>query len=98
MSIFRVDAFFRGNINTQASYVNPDGVSSLILVIKDETYSEIGAGDIRKANKHLTVTCRTEDVEDADNRATISMEGTTYNIMKVEPTGTGLTMLDLSAD
>lgn len=47
-------------------------------------------------NKSPVATCRTSDVSDANNTATLQVNNVTYKVINAEPDGTGITRLILS--
>ena len=55
-------------------------------------------GEVGVAAASPRAYCRTEDVSTAAVDDTLVIDGTTYNVIAVEPDGTGVTVLVLSKD
>ena len=67
-----------------------------ITVIFDEPYIGLDAnGQVSVESQTPTVLCRASDVSNATHAASIVISGITYNVVGVQPDGTGFTMLAL---
>ena len=74
-----------------------DGANPVnIMVVFDEPYIGLDAGgQVTVESQTPTALCRSSDVSNADHAATIVISGTTYNVVGVQPDGTGFTILAL---
>jgi len=73
------------------------GNSKKINVIFDsEYYQSQLVGDVGIANADPQVLCKTIDVTNITQGASLVISGTTYYVTSVEPDGTGMTRLVLS--
>ena len=82
-----------------ATYKNSAGDAKAIKVIHDEQmYDPAQIYDATVANSKTQVHAKSDDVSDADNRATLIIGTTTYKVVDVKKDGTGLTTLTLSLD
>jgi hypothetical protein len=77
-----------------------DGESAVsITVIFDKPYIGVGEnGEVVVEQSNPTCLCRASDVSNADHAATIVIESVTYNVVGVQPDGTGFTILELQVN
>lgn len=69
-----------------------------IQIIFDNEYVAQLTGEVPVASASPRATCRTADVEDAVQGDRLKVGTVTYNVIGVEPDGTGVTVLVLSKD
>lgn len=94
-----VDDFFEDNEDTvDALYTNAAGAAKHIRVIFDRENSTITMGAVDVQSALPTARCRTKDVQDADNGATLVIEEVTYHVKETHVDATGVTLLALSRD
>jgi hypothetical protein len=79
-------------------YTNPSGAKKTIAAIYDAPFQPITIEGVVYQSSQPKVACKTDDVLDATNNSTVNVRGTSYNVIAVEPDGTGLTVLILSKD
>lgn len=79
-----------------ATYTADGESPTSITVIFDKTYLGVDAGgEVTVESNNPVALCRTSDVSDADHAATLVINSVTYNVVGVQPDGTGLTHLEL---
>ena len=87
------------DFGVSATYTPDGGSPSPITVIFDKPYVGVdAAGEVVVESTNPTCLCRTSDVSDADHAATIEVDSVTYNVVGVQPDGTGFTILELQVD
>ena len=72
------------------------GTSSTVKGIFDKESVEQAVGEAGLIEEVPVFTCKTSDVSNATFNDTLNVNSTTYKIKKLEPDGTGITVLHLS--
>lgn len=67
-----------------------------INVIFDRENSVTPIGSVAIENAAPQAICKTSDLPDINNKATLEIDGVTYYVKEVQPTANGLTVLILS--
>lgn len=84
------------DFGVSATYTADGGSPTTITVIFDKEYVGVDAnGQVSVESNNPMVICKASDVSDADHAATLAISGTTYNVVGVQPDGTGFTILML---
>lgn len=84
------------DFGSSATYTPSGGSPSTITVIYDEPYLGVDPdGQVAVESKNPTCLAKTSDVSDATHGATLVISSTTYNVVGVQPDGTGITILEL---
>ncbi len=87
------------DFGVSATYTPDGGSPASITVIFDKPYLGVGEnGEVVVESTNPTCICRTIDVSDADHAATIVIDSVTYNVVGVQPDGTGFTILELQVN
>lgn len=86
------------DFGVSATYTAEGESAVTITVIFDMPYVGVDAdGRVAVESNNPFCTARTSDVSNANHAATIVISGTTYNVIGVQPDGTGFTVLELEA-
>ena len=84
------------DFGVSSTYTAEGEDAATITVIFDEPYVGVDPdGRVAVESKNPTCLARASDVSDANHAATIVISGTTYNVVGVQPDGTGFTELEL---
>jgi hypothetical protein len=94
---YDVADFFSGEDATAVDYES-GGVRRHIRVIFNNRSAPSQMADGTFQNAGPNALCMTRDVYDANNDATLTVEGVSYYVIGVEPEGQGFTRLRLSLD
>ena len=86
-----------GLIST-AAFSHSGGVAVDISVIFDNDFRAVNMADGVIESAGPQAVCKSSDVASAVHGDTLAISGTTYNIIGIEPDGTGMTTLILSKD
>ena len=89
-----MDGFFK-DFGTDAELKPQGGSASTFKAIFDARFVVVVNG---VESSSPVATCRTSDVKDAAHGDEMYINETTYNIIGIEPDGTGITVLILSKD
>lgn len=94
-----VDEFFdTGDFAVVATYTPAGGSPVSIKVVFDSPFAITELEGIQYQNTDPVAHCRTVDVANATEEATLVIEGVTYKVKEVQPDGGGVTNLVLSKD
>ena len=85
--------YFDTDANGSAATITIDGSGSSINVIFNKEYFEIPGGEVGVESSQPVMYCRSSDVTNVEQGDTIQVDSVTYNIVKVEPDNTGVTVL-----
>lgn len=88
-----LDDYFT-DFGVSASFSHAGGAPSTVTVIFDNAFQFLEGVQ----STSPTVTCKTTDVATAIQGDTLTIGGTVFNIIEVQPDGTGITTLLLSRD
>lgn len=84
------------DFGVSATYTAEGESATTITVIFDEPYVGVDPdGRVAVESDNPTCLARTTDVSNANHAATIVINSTTYNVVGVQPDGTGFTTLVL---
>ncbi len=87
--------FFDTDTHGISASVTIDGTATSISVILNKEYFAIAGESVDVDGTQPVVTCRSSDVAGIDTSDTIAISGITYNIVNIQPDGTGMTVLIL---
>jgi len=87
--------FFDTETHGSNATVTINGSASTISVIINKEYFAIAGESVDVDGTQPVVTCRSSDVTNIDTADTIAIDGITYNIVNIQPDGTGTTTLIL---
>lgn len=87
--------FFDTDTHGTTASISIDGSSSNISVIINKEYFAIAGESVDVDGTQPVVTCRSSDVTGVDTDDTITIDTVTYNIVNIQPDGTGVTVLIL---
>ena len=87
--------FFDTDTHGSTATVTINGSGSSISVIINKEYFAIAGESVDVDGTQPVVTCRSSDVTGIDTADTIAIDGVTYNIVNIQPDGTGMTTLIL---
>tara|TARA_R100000697_G_scaffold72682_1_gene85040 strand:+ start:1740 stop:2042 length:303 start_codon:yes stop_codon:yes gene_type:complete len=87
--------FFDTDAHGATATVSINGSASSISVIINKEYFAIAGESVDVDGTQPVVTCRSSDVTNIDTADTIAIDGTTFNIVNIQPDGTGITTLIL---
>tara|TARA_Y100001938_G_scaffold136950_1_gene200522 strand:- start:46 stop:351 length:306 start_codon:yes stop_codon:yes gene_type:complete len=87
--------FFDTDTHGTSASVSIDGTVTSISVILNEEYFAIAGESVDVDGTQPVVTCRSSDVSNIDTDDTIVINARTYNIVNIQPDGTGVTVLIL---
>lgn len=94
-----VEPFFANSLFTMtATYTGSGAAAKSITIIFDAPFQLTSAQGIEYQNAEPQCLCRTSDVSDANDQATILINTITYKVREVQPDGTGITRLILTRD
>lgn len=81
-----------------AIYQSPTGETTTIRVYFDEHYAESDVENLTVVNRTAQAACKTSDVAGANEHSRLTIDGRTFNVIKEQPDGTGMSVLTLSLD
>ena len=87
--------FFDTETHGSSATVTINGAASSISVIINKEYFAIAGESVDVDGTQPVVTCRSSAVTNIDTADTITIDGITYNIVNIQPDGTGTTTLIL---
>tara|TARA_R100000808_G_C2136721_1_gene144964 strand:- start:60 stop:362 length:303 start_codon:yes stop_codon:yes gene_type:complete len=87
--------YFDTDAHGVSASISINGSSSTIKVIINKDYFAIAGESVDIDGTQPIVTCRSSDVTNVDTADTITIDSVTYNIINVQPDGTGITTLIL---
>ena len=87
--------FFDTETHGSNATVTINGSASTISVIINKEYFAIAGESVDVDGTQPVVTCRSTDVTGIDTSDTIVIDAVTYNIVNIQPDGTGMTVLIL---
>ena len=87
--------FFDTETHGKSASVSIDGTSSTIQVILNNEYFAIAGESVDVDGTQPVVTCRSSDVSGIDTDDTLTIDSVAYNIVNIQPDGTGVTVLIL---
>ena len=87
--------FFDTDTHGESASVSINGSASTIKVIINKEYFAIAGESVDIDGTQPVATCRSSDVTGIDTTDTITIDSVTYNIVNIQPDGTGMTMLIL---
>ena len=90
-----LENFFDTETHGSTATVTINGTGSSINVIINKEYFAIAGESVDIDGTQPVVTCRSSDVTGIDTDDTITVGGVTYNIVNIQPDGTGVTVLIL---
>lgn len=90
------DFFDTDSFGQSATYTPSGGSASSITIIFDNEFSLSNVIGSIYENTNPMALCKTSDVSGATNGATLVTGSVTYNVIGVQPDGTGFTKLILS--
>lgn len=94
-----VDEFFNNDEFSYSAEYTPKGGSAISILANfyapGTTYD---AGDVQVMTTEPRAEVKTADVNSAVAGDTIEIDGIIYNVVNAEPSGYGITLLDLSND
>jgi|TARA_R110000824_G_scaffold270162_3_gene458608 hypothetical protein len=85
--------YFDVDANGSAATITINGSASSINVIFNKEFFEIAGSEVGVESSQPVMYCRSSDVTNVEQGDTILVESVTYNIVKVEPDNTGITVL-----
>lgn len=90
-----LENFFDTETHGTSATVTINGTDSSINVIINKEYFAIAGESVDVDGTQPVVTCRSSDVTGVDTDDTITIDNVTYNIINIQPDGTGVTVLIL---
>ena len=90
-----LENFFDTETHGTSATVTINGTGSSINVIINKEYFAIAGESVDVDGTQPVVTCRSSDVSGIDTDDTITIDSVTYNIVNIQPDGTGVTVLIL---
>lgn len=90
-----LENFFDTETHGTTATVTINGTGSSISVIINKEYFAIAGESVDVDGTQPVVTCRSSDVTGIDTADTITIDSVTYNIVNIQPDGTGITVLIL---
>ena len=90
-----LENFFDTETHGSTATVTINGTGSSINVIINKEYFAIAGESVDVDGTQPVVTCRSSDVTGIDTADTITIDSVTYNIVNIQPDGTGITVLIL---
>jgi hypothetical protein len=87
--------FFDVEAHGKTASISINGVSSSISVIFNKEYLAIEGESVDVDGYEPVVHCRSSDVSGVDTADTITIDSVSYNIVNIQPDGTGVTVLIL---
>jgi|TARA_Y100000289_G_scaffold41463_1_gene41095 hypothetical protein len=90
-----LENFFDTETHGSTATVTINGTGSSISVIINKEYFAIAGESVDVDGTQPVVTCRSSDVTGIDTDDTITIDSVTYNIVNIQPDGTGITVLIL---
>jgi len=87
--------FFDTDTHGTSASVTIDSTTTSISVILNKEYFAIAGESVDVDGTQPVVTCRSTDVTGIDTSDTIVIDAETYNIVNIQPDGTGMTVLIL---
>ena len=90
-----LENFFDTETHGTTATVTINGTGSSISVIINKEYFAIAGESVDVDGTQPVVTCRSSDVTGIDTDDTITIDSVTYNIVNIQPDGTGITVLIL---
>jgi hypothetical protein len=87
--------FFDTETHGVTASISINGTSSSISVILNNEYFAIAGESVDIDGTQPVATCRSSDVTGVDTDDTITISSVTYNIVNIQPDGTGVTVLIL---
>lgn len=90
-----LENFFDTETHGSTATVTINGTDSSINVIINKEYFAIAGESVDVDGTQPVVTCRSSDVTGIDTDDTITIDSVTYNIVNIQPDGTGVTVLIL---
>lgn len=90
-----LENFFDTETHGSTATVTINGSGSSISVIINKEYFAIAGESVDVDGTQPIVTCRSSDVTGVDTDDTITIDSVTYNIVNIQPDGTGVTVLIL---
>lgn len=94
-----VDEFFdTGDFAVVATYTPAGGSPVSIKVVFDAPFAITEVEGMQYQNIDPVAHCRTADVANATDEATLIINGVTYRVKEVQPDGGGVTNLALTKD
>jgi len=90
-----LENFFDTETHGSTATVTINGTGSSINVIINKEYFAIAGESVDVDGTQPVVTCRSSDVTGIDTDDTITIDSVTYNIVNIQPDGTGVTVLIL---
>ncbi len=85
--------YFDTDANGSAATITINGSASSINVIFNKEFFEIAGSEVGVESSTPVIYCRSSDVTNVEQGDTILVDSITYNIVKVEPDNTGITVL-----
>lgn len=89
-------ATFLADFGVSATYTHAGGAGATISVLFDNAYIQANLGGVEVESLGPAATCKSSDVSNAVHGDTLTISGTTYNIIGIHPDGSGITVLILS--
>ena len=90
-----LENYFDTETHGTTATVTINGTGSSISVIINKEYFAIAGESVDVDGTQPVVTCRSSDVTGIDTADTITIDSVTYNIVNIQPDGTGITVLIL---
>ena len=94
-----IDALFDPILTVDAIYTPSGGTAKTIKVVFESEYLSVQVvGDVGVESASPAAYCKSADIIGVQHGDTLAISGTTYNIIGIQPDGTGMTTLILSKD
>jgi hypothetical protein len=88
-----LDGFFDTDAHGSQATITIDAVATTIDVIFNKEYFSIPGESVDVESSQPVFYCQSHDVTNVEQGDTIEIDSVTYNIVNVQPDGTGVTVL-----